>query len=353
VARGEGVIHNGKPAVHGTFIRVKGGLVVLTLVNGRLATFGRMLNGEPLRATSDEVLASEWIYRGSADYDACLNDAAAIEDKINAGGQVENGFNEVVPEVAQRRKVEALAEYTVRDHKLPQPHFPYVIRPDEADNSPVMRLIFDSQKAVVRSFKEPSSAHYAKFVAPGSLDVAHEYRNSAMLHTALIEFAKANGLQLTVADFDGSPAWGLAQIEESVSLDALKSALTGKTEPDIMEQAATFMRGAIPWFDWQDQDPASDYLPQSFRRAIEEAVRQSLGDAAPALSPTDVVGIKGNTRTWKETIKDCANKAGHGKFKWDKDALVWNVYRSTWDYLTANHVNAAKQLELTDATLSL
>ncbi len=44
---------------------------------------------------------------------------------------------------------------------------------------------------------------------------------------------------------------------------------------------------------------------------------------------------------------------GFGKFKWDGDALVWNVYRSTWDYLVSTYPRAAEQLELADATRSI
>ena len=70
-------------------------------------------------------------------------------------------------------------------------------------------------------------------------------------------------------------------------------------------------------------------------------------------SPNDVVGIRGNTMVWKDTIKSCAVRAGAGKYKWDKRSLSWNVYRSTWDYLVANYPKAAEQLELIGATRSL
>lgn len=179
--------------------------------------------------------------------------------------------------------------------------------------------------------------------------------DSAARHDALREFATANGLKLTVADLDDFDLWVQKQIEKTVSLDNLKAALTGNTEPEVIEQASAFMRAAAPWFDWQDKDPASDYLPYSFKAAIAAAVRQVVaGDDRPAgPSPSDVVGIRGNTKVWKETIKRCANMAGFGKYKWDGDALAWNVYRSAWDYLIANYPQAADQLELTAASRSL
>ena len=41
----------------GTFVRVKGGLAVLSLVKGVPRAFGRMLNGQPLAANTQDVLA--------------------------------------------------------------------------------------------------------------------------------------------------------------------------------------------------------------------------------------------------------------------------------------------------------
>ena len=114
------------------------------------------------------------------------------------------------------------------------------------------------------------------------------------------------------------------------------------------------MQGAASWFDYQGKDPASDYLPWAYKSAIDAAVSKVLSGSAPKGNlPTDVVGIRGNTKVWKETIKRCANMVGFGKYKWDGDALAWNVYRSTWDYLIANYPQAADQLELTAATRSL
>jgi hypothetical protein len=351
IAAGNGIIYNGKPLVDGTFVRLKGGLAVLSLVKGVPRAFGRMLNGQPMAANTQDVLAGEWVYRGTADYDACITDAAQIEDKVNGGGTIENGFNEVVPEVAQRRKTEALVAYATHSYMLPQPFFPYVVPPRDASKTPVMQRIFDSQKAIIRSFDEAGN-----FVVPSDAAVERigggAYGNSADKHRAAMrELATANGLKMTIADFDNFDMWVQNEIEHNVSLDALKAALTGESEPEIIEQASMFMRAAAPWFDWQGKGPASDYLPYQFKRAIEEAVRKVVAGGQPKGDlPNDVVGIKGNTRAWKETIKQCADMAGSGKFKWDGDALTWNVYRSTWEYLIKTYPKAQEQLELAPAT---
>ena len=349
IANHDGIIFNGRPLVRGSFVRVQGGLAVLSPVDGRADVFARTTEGERLQVSNAQLLASEWIYPGMAEYDACLTDAARIEDVINAGGEVENGFNQVAPEVAQRRTSEVLASYSIRGYLLPQPHFPHVIEESEAGKSEAMRRIFEAQKSVVRS------AANGLFTVPGDTDVSRTSGYGGADYdakfTALREFATANGLKLTIADFENYDEWVSRQIQRTVTVEQLKAALTGATAEVVRKSAAEFMVGATSWFDWGDKDPARDCLPFDFRSAIDAAVRSAEDSgAATEASPADVVGIRGNTYEFRDVIKRCAGIAGAGKYKWDGKAGVWNVYRSTWDYLVANNPAAARQLELAPAT---
>jgi len=113
------------------------------------------------------------------------------------------------------------------------------------------------------------------------------------------------------------------------------------------------MRRAVSWFDWQDKDPASDFLPFAFTQTIAEARRKVAGGQPTGESPNDIVGITGNTLAWKSVIKNCAISKGQGKFKWDKTTLTWNVYRSTWDYLVAINPRAHEELQLVPATRNI
>jgi len=350
IAQGKGILYEGKPLTHGTFVRAKGGLAVLSLDNGRPSTSSAVTpDGKPILGFSlMSALTGEWIYRGSADYDACITDAAKIEDTINADGTVDNRFSEIVPEVAQRRKVEALAAYPADEYRLPQPYFPFVILPRDADKSDVMRQIFDAQKPLIRSFD------YDRFVVPADTDVTrrlgHGNSQYEARHDALRQFATAHNLKLTLADFGGSDVFVSKQIEKTVSPDDLKTMLTGESEAQIREQARVFMRNAVSWFDWQDKDPSDYYLPFPLVQVIRDALRRTAGDQLAGESPNDVVGITGNTLAWKNAIKRCAVDAGHGKFKWDKNALTWNVYRSTWTALINTYPQAKEQLQLVPAT---
>ena len=355
IANGSGVIYGGKPLVNGTFVRMDDGLVVLFLEHGLPKTFSRKHDGSALKVDMAALMTREWCYPGSAEYDACLTDAAQIEDAINRAGTLENGFNQVVPEVGQRRTVEALCAYLIYQYMLPPPHFPFVMSPDEGKTA-VAQHIANAQKTIVRRIEN------GRFVVPSSTPVVS--RNSSAggsesRRDALVEYAKAHNLKLTVADFEDFSIWVQKQIEANVPLEGLKAHLAGvsgmTTETEVHEQAAAFMRSAAPWFDWQDKSPAKDYLPWPYLSAIQDAVRR----VAPAASSApagggaqlpDVVGIRGNTIAWKDAIKACANAVGSGRFKWDGDAKVWNVLRATWDYLLENHPQAAKELVLTKAT---
>jgi len=113
------------------------------------------------------------------------------------------------------------------------------------------------------------------------------------------------------------------------------------------------MRDAAPWFDWRDKDPASDYLPFAFTHAIAEARRKITGGQPAGESPDDVVGITGDTLKWKRAIKIYAQRHGGGQFRWDKKALTWNVYRSTWDNLIIEQPQARQELQLVAATQTL
>ena len=347
IAEGRGAIVANKPVVTGAFVRIQGGGLALVDVDRR-AAFVCYKDGKSSNESMFSILeeGGEIVYPGSDGYDACLSDAAEMEDAINDRGTIENGFNKIAPEIAQRRKVDILASYRAGNHMLPQPYFPLVITPDDATTT-VKRHIAKAQKEVIKSFDG------SNFVVAGNVSVEN-FNRGLDKFDALREYAVANSLKLTIADFDNFDLWLHKQIEKLVPVDSLKAALTGASEPEIREQAATFMSTATPWFDYEDKDPASDYLPYRYKAVIDAAISMVFSDMAPkGKLPTDVVGIKGDTKKWKETIKNCANLAGHGKFKWDGDAVLWNVYRSAWDYLISTYPQAAEQLELADATRSI
>jgi len=354
IASGKAIMYEGKPLAHGTFVRVRGCLAVLSLKkayrnNYPGVAFAAMPDGQTVGLNLIGTLPGQWIYRGTAEYDTCLTEAAKIEDILNKSGRTVNGFSEIVPEVAQRRTAEVLAAYDAYKYRLPQPYFPFVITPDESEQSKVMRRIFEEQQAIVRGFNGD------KFIVPADTDVTRGVNDDDAIYDALREFAVAHNMKLILADFHISESEVRDQIEKTISLTDLENTLKAASpEPGVAAiTARVFIKNAAPWFDWQDKNPSKDYLPHSFLQAIEQAKERATGEHPIGESPTDTVGITGNTMAWKNEIKGCAYRHGDGKFKWDGKALVWNVYRSAWDALIAEHPQADKDLQRVAATRTL
>ncbi len=342
IAGSEGKMIAGKPVVNGMFLKFDSGeLGVVNAQKDEVFVCDGEKNGYQVRIVS-VLEMTEAVYPGSAGYDACLTRAAEIEDAFNARGDIENRYSDWAPEVAQRRKGEILAAYRISEYSLPPPYFPYVVSPDEAA-TPVSRHILEAQKEVVRSFA------WMSFVVPGSLAVVRRPRNDpAERCAALAEYARAHGLRLVVDDFNASITLLFSQIEKAISLDDLRAALVGDSETAIREAAVGYIKNTMTWIDFGDSDPIQ-WLPWEYKSAVKAASNKGAPETQGAL-PTQVVGIKGNTRNWKGIIKSCASMAGSNKYRWDGDALVWNVYRSTWDYLVQYYPQAARELELTDAS---
>ncbi len=355
VAEGGGLVIDGKPVVTGSFSRMNDGSLAVINVENKIVIIGSKENKSIIHGnTSDFVRKGQIIYPGSDDYDSCLNDAAGIEDAINSDGQVENRFNETVPEVAQRRKTETMAEYSTYDYILPQPYFPFVIN----DSDTVVRKhIVLSQKEIVKS-----AGRY--FTVAASIPVQRK-PSGLNKYDALREYATANNLKLTINDFDESAYWVEDQIEKTVSPEALEAALTGQSRDEIYDQLRVFISGAVSWFDYEDKDPAVDYLPLRHIKIFNEAVSSveeepdQTASQPDEKSPTEIIGIRINSNVWseimewKEYVKEGAELVGRRKYKWDKRNKVWNVYFSVWEYLEKNYPNASEMFELTEGTRQL
>jgi hypothetical protein len=353
VAAGKGEIAGSLPLVAGMFAKLKDGtLAVVKWVKRHKYRAGDELDAEIVGRSPDggyshpslnDVLkADAHAYPGSAEYDAFLVEAARVEDRLAAAGTVWNGYSEIVPEVAQRRTTEILAEYDQFGYKLPQPFYPYAVSPREAGASPLLRHIHESQKPLVRAWRN------SYFIVPSDTEVEKRYGTNDPKQMA--EYALAHGMKMTLADF-GDDRYAKMAIVEAVDVEELKAALTGKTEAEILEQAASYIASRTRWFDWQGKNPARDYQSFPITKAIEDAVRKATeGDAPPKPElPTDLVGITGETFQWKNRIKKCAEQAG-SKFYWDGRAATWNVTRAAWEKLVADFPQAAEQLILTEAT---
>ncbi|MDF0607202.1 hypothetical protein HZU77_016420, partial [Neisseriaceae bacterium TC5R-5] len=172
IANGDGeMLATGQPCVVGTFVRTDKGLAVITKVSQawrskqwEFDSFSRTDDGSDI-LTDREIERGEWLYPGSAEYEACLRQAAEIEDKLTAQGQVQNGFSEVVPEVASYRQTEILVSYRTHDYLLPPPFFAYVVYPKQ-NATPLQQAIATEQRQVVKNFEQGACILLCRAASP-------------------------------------------------------------------------------------------------------------------------------------------------------------------------------------------
>lgn len=356
VAEGGGDVRDGKPIVTGMFVRLKDGAIgIVNVANNIVVTAnksGNFLNYELTATLKDAV---EVIYPGSSGYDACLDEAAKIEDMANSNGKVQNAFNSLVPVIAQRRMTDVLAEYSYYNHVLPQPYFPFVVT---SDKTAVAKHIMAAQSAVIKSIRGSS------FIVPSSVAVT-EKPDGLNNHDALREYAIAHNLKLVIADLGDSEYWVGQQIMKTITTDMFRAAITGSTEEEIRNQSTNFMLNSVTWFDFEGISPIGNrLLPYDLLKVLNEAIKAATPAPIPVTgtgnneAATSIVGIKVSSSSWadisvwKENIKAAAVAAGDGKYKFDGKTKVWNVLRPAWDHLVANYPGADFKVERVEATLA-
>lgn len=356
VAEGGGDVRDGKPIVTGMFVRLKDGAIgIVNVANNIVVTAnksGNFLNYELTATLKDAV---EVIYPGSSGYDACLDEAAKIEDMANSNGKVQNAFNSLVPVIAQRRMTDVLAEYSYYNHVLPQPYFPFVVT---SDKTAVAKHIMAAQSAVIKSIRGSS------FIVPSSVAVT-EKPDGLNNHDALREYAIAHNLKLVIADLGDSEYWVGQQIIKTITTDMFRAAITGSTEEEIRNQSTNFMLNSVTWFDFKGISPIGNrLLPHDLLKVLNEAIKAATPAPIPVTgtgnneAATSIVGIKVSSSSWadisvwKENIKAAAVAAGDGKYKFDGKTKVWNVLRPAWDHLVANYPGADFKVERVEATLA-
>lgn len=355
---GTGVMFNGKPVLltmlfeHGEWLGVldesKNGCVVYSDAGTGMR-----------KSLVDTFEEAKPVYPGSDRYDACLQRAAAIEDAIAELGEVRNPFSLLIPLVAKYRKTEQLAEYSAYHYGLPAPYYPKVFYP-EHQATPVIQHIIESQKAVIKRFTDRGY-----FVV--SSDLAVTDYNGKQERSTRIEYAKAHGLKLILADFDNI-YWLAQEVRPMLSLDAFTAALMGDDLAGLKANATAYIESVVGgWLDTTGIDLLNGgLLPYDFALALAAKEKQLAPPAAPEQAqpaaspvvsseadPLETVGIRGNTKPHFPTIKYVAGMYGKGKYKWDGKAAQWNVLRATWDKLVADYPQIAKELQLCKATYKL
>lgn len=352
-AAGEGQLIGDKPVMKGCFIRTAStsGNQILTAVDGDMVA-RYIFEGKQLKANAErEALSGTVIYPGQAEYIACLQEAAQLEDGIERSGVASNWMTEACPQIAQYRETEVLVAYSTWTAGLPAPYFPMAIKPvTSADDQPVKAMISAEQSAIIKRWEGGS------FVVSNDVEVTKGF--SGDFDELIASYAESKGVRAKAGDFSTGYA-GKDAISKRLqgSADALKDAIRPAENADEVDSLAVeFLSKRIPWFDFEGE--ASKHLPFSLSIIIRDAkyaltkydepVVEPVEPASvveSSANPTAIVYVIGETKEWKDRIKEYGKRYGNYRY-WDRNAAAWRIQNQAWENLLKDFPKAAQDLSL-------
>jgi Type III restriction enzyme, res subunit len=369
-AEGKATIDNGQVVTVGSFVRKDVFLCIVT------ADYGLLMVKDGSASSTTFPPKPAYILPGSSDYEACLIEAAKLEDASTL-----NTYSEIVLEVAKYRTTARVKSYNAALSILPQPYFPIVFSEDQIKGNDLLQMLYTEQNKLIVSRDNSRSLI---FTVPFESDIQDKPRDLS-LYSALMDYAKGHNKKLAwnmVDDrtFNNVIEYKLAPIFKGAESD-LSLLMADKTTIDEINKTFTdFVQSKVDFIDFSGAT-ADDirllipfqarYVYECARRDAERAIEQAAGEKEqpelPATTteeaaavkfgeseggPDDIVAIVGNTMHWKGDIKIAATRSGDGKYKWDKRAGAWNVKRKAWTALVRSYPGAAKDLKIIPATIA-
>ncbi len=390
-----GNVFNGVPVVEQSFVRIieTGEIGVVIEKGARVMFFDD--DGDSRVVSYGDLTGHILIMPGSTDYDAAATEAASFDDRLADSGVVlkprdaEYTFTSLVPLVSQKRTNASMVEYAQYTHLLAAPQFPVVLNPGYAELGDVFAKIVKQQSSVVVRFGSSDGVirgdNYDNFVARNDADIKtvgdfksqYNGQTSAIgiMTRALPSYALANGLKLNTAESKAGlvsdymlhilmdeAASGKPSLESILFEDVASKKLASDSVDGLKKLVLGWVSELMPAFDVEEMG-AERFLSYERRKSLKVAIdslvketssneekqdtsQQEQGlDLAQQPSDSDMVGITGNTRTWKDEIKNAAYSVG-GKPVWDGDAVQWNVPKAAWEKLVESFPAVTKQGEL-------
>jgi len=307
------------------------------------------------------IMPGEAVYPGSAEHERLMREAAALEDAAERNGRATQHFSEVWAEIGQYRETDIMVAYSsYTNYALPAPYFPVPIKPRWAERSELLKAVFDQQAGIIQRWESD------QFVVASTVEID---KGEASIEDALVAYCKANGIQIGMQDFEAvSTSYRMRPILErelaqaGIDGDTIGSLANAHESADDFRAAVSQqVRDAASWlrFDGNEIDMLPAGLRVQFSR-LEMAKTPSESDEPQAAAgepstdqkPTDVVYIGGDTREWKDRIKDYGARFSDSGFaprrgyRWIKSQLVWSIQYQVWQKLIEDHPKAADALEL-------
>jgi hypothetical protein len=369
-AEGKATIKDGKIVTVGTFARYLGGSDAYLLVvdeNYNVATIDKGAN----RSWKIDSIHKEaaYILPGSSDYEACLIEAAKLEDASSL-----NTYSEIVQEVTQYRTTARVKSYNAALSILPQPYFPIVFTENFIKGNDLLQMLYTEQNKLVISRDNTRSLI---FTVPFEADIQDNTARLS-LYSALIDYAKGHSkkiawnLNSSSFDFSSILKSNLADSFKTDEENELRLLLADKTSIDEISKTFTdFVQSKVDFIDFSGAT-ANDIhplMPFNSRYVLKQASEPEAGEKeqpelpvttteeeaaikfAESGSPDDIVAIVGDTYNWKDEIKSSAQKIGE-KYKYDGTNKSWNVKRKSWTAFLLKYPKAASDLKIIPATVA-
>lgn len=359
-AEGNGVIFDGKPVVNGTFIKTESGSLGVLKDRGlNIQAWDAAGNSNVTRIGS---LRPPYVITlpGSPEYDALVTEAAQIDDAIATSGVAVSDsdsaatFSALVPAVSQRRTTTTLMLCYVGSKGLPAPYPARVIDPTQVGIGQVFAAIISAQAAVVKAYTkgEYSTDTFTVEMTVPVVEFTREMKASGPL-PEMAAFARAHSLKMHVDEVRavGVTSKVARDMIGRKDVAAFDSALKGENEDALRAAVGDWVRVVMADLDLGDADPV-DFLLWEEKAAMQGALKRVMEPpqvpVAEATPPTvenptpagdigdnDMVGVKGNTMTWKDQIKSTASTMG-SRAVWDGKAECWNIPYKAWVRLVRN-----------------
>jgi hypothetical protein len=361
-AEGKATIKDGEVVTVGTFVRKEGALGMVSSEYNLVTISGVKASEIRLPPKPDYILP------GSSDYEACLIEAAKLEDASSL-----NTYSEIVQEVTQYRTTARVKSYNAALSILPQPYFPIVFTEDFIKGNDLLQMLYTEQNKLVISRDNTRSLI---FTVPFEADIQDNTARLS-LYSALIDYAKGHSkkiawnLNSSSFDFRSILKSNLYDSFGTNEEDELRLLLADKTSIDEISKTFTdFVQSKVDFIDFSGATEVNIHslMPFNFGYVYTRAKTILEGEKEPELpvttteeeaaikfaesgSPDDIVAIVGDTYTWKDEIKSSAQKIGE-KYKYDGTNKSWNVKRKSWTAFLSKYPKAASDLKIIPSTVA-
>lgn len=316
---------------------------------------------------------------------------AGYEDRLFAMGAIKKGevgeFSKVIPMIAEYRDDSVVAEYDIQDklfgvqhHKLVNAKFPFVVPVDilKANTALSKALVASYEKDGVNVDIENNKFSLSK---ESNVDIEmkgiHSYGSNGV-QDIFAEFLKGNDIKLESNDtmlndtsiyrrLTKQPENFLVTVRDAINnlpddylsddITALSNKLYNdhiKADNDLLPNISDKMKDSLLYMACNMGTPDGNPDNFVFWNYLDNTAKKYKENKAQTadLQASDTVAITGNTKYWKDEIKDYANKYGVAvnrykkKFVWDGANTRWLISYQAYTKLIQDYPKASNDLQI-------